>query len=307
MERATIKVTNFSKTYISGFRRKKVHAVCDLSFFVPPGSVVGFLGPNGSGKSTTIQTILGLIKATKGNVEVFGSRPNAREIQNRIGFVSEIHPVLGRVTGRNQLQSLGMLSGISESKLNERIDFLLDRLDLLGAADREANRYSKGMKQKLGFAQALLHDPELLLLDEPTSGLDPSGRRLFIDLILEQKAAGKTIFFSSHILSDVERICDEVIILSKGHFKDQLKLNDAISTYLIEFVHSEGESVLSKIGQAVSRTRKVDAGRITIEVPADTKDQVVRHLVISEAKLLSIKELRTNLEEIYFKLIKGDV
>jgi ABC-2 type transport system ATP-binding protein len=213
---AVIEVEGLTKTFGSRLRTRKVCAVQDVNLRVKRGSVVAFVGPNGAGKTTTIYALLGLLRPDQGNVRLFGEPAGSLEARRRTGFQSEIFYTYGFKTAAQALHFYGALSGMPARKIGEAVHCQLARLGLAEAASRKVRGFSKGMVQRLGLAQALLHEPELLILDEPTTGLDPEGRKLVADIILEEKARGTTIFLSSHILSDVERTCDHVIILRKG-------------------------------------------------------------------------------------------
>ena len=215
MAEAVIEIDGLTKSYRTGLRRRPVFAVKKLSLKVTAGSVVAFVGPNGAGKTTTINTLLGFLKPDAGSVRLFG-KANDRALLSRIGYQPEIFHTYPFYTADEVLKYYGRLSGMAPSDLHQAIPPLLDRMGLADAVNRKAVTFSKGMNQRLGLAQALLHDPELLILDEPTSGLDPEGRRLILDIIREEKAKGRTIFLSSHILSDVERTCDEVFMVRQG-------------------------------------------------------------------------------------------
>ena len=226
MSEPVISVENLVKNYRAGVRRSVVHAVRGISLTVPRGSIVAFVGPNGAGKTTTIHTVLGFIKPTAGQVRVFGEPPGPN-VARRIGYQPEIFYTYPFYSAREALRFYGQLAGMSSSALDTAIPPLIDRMGLADAGKRPISGYSKGMTQRLGLAQALVHDPELLILDEPTSGLDPEGRRLVLDIIVEEKARGRTVFLSSHILSDVERTCDEVVMVRQG----QVVLADRISSF----------------------------------------------------------------------------
>ena len=198
------------------FKRKKVDAVRGVSFAVHRGALVGFLGPNGSGKTTTIKMLLGLIAPTGGRAYVFGARVPSRAARSRLGFLPENPYVYPHLTPREFVELCGRLSGMSGAALRRRTEVVLDKTGVLYAADRQVRRLSKGMLQRSALAAALVADPELLILDEPMSGLDPVGRKEVRDLLFEERDAGRTIFFSTHILSDVEALCDRVIILRSG-------------------------------------------------------------------------------------------
>jgi ABC-2 type transport system ATP-binding protein len=212
---AVIEIEGLTKIYRSGLRRTPVHAVKNLALRVPRGAIVAFVGPNGAGKTTTIHSLLGFLTPDAGLVRVFGLAPGPAALR-RLGYQSEIFHTYPYYTARDALRYYGRLSGMSREAVDAAAAPLLVRMGLDGAANRAVATFSKGMTQRLGLAQALLHGPELLILDEPTSGLDPEGRRLVLDIIGEEKARGRTVFLSSHILSDVERTCDEVVMVNHG-------------------------------------------------------------------------------------------
>lgn len=187
-----------------------------VSLTVYPGETFGLLGPNGAGKTTLQKIVLGLMRATSGTVEVLGSTPDKTSVRERVGYLPENPYFYTYLTGREFLQFCGGLFQLPKTTLNARIADLLDRLSMTHAADTQLRKYSKGMLQRIGVAQALINDPELIFLDEPMSGLDPVGRKEMRDLILSLKADGKTVFFNTHILSDVEMICDRIGILRNG-------------------------------------------------------------------------------------------
>jgi ABC-2 type transport system ATP-binding protein len=215
MAESVIDIQGLTKTYRSGVRRTAVHAVKDLALTVPRGAIVAFVGPNGAGKTTTIHTVLGFLTPDAGRVRLFGLPPGPAALR-RVGYQSEIFHTYPYYKARQALLYYGRLSGMSRQAIDAAVPPLLARMGLDGAANRAVSTFSKGMTQRLGLAQAMLHDPELLILDEPTSGLDPEGRRLVLDIIGEEKAKGRTVFLSSHILSDVERTCDEVVMVNQG-------------------------------------------------------------------------------------------
>jgi ABC-2 type transport system ATP-binding protein len=210
-----IEVEHLAKSFFTILRRE-VAAVRDVSLRVMRGDVVAFVGPNGAGKTTTIYAMLGLLKPDRGTVRLFGHPAGSVEARRRTGFQSEIFYTYGFKTAAHVLDFYGQLSELPADKAVSAVPHQLDRLGLGAAKARKVRGFSKGMTQRLGLAQALLHEPELLILDEPTTGLDPEGRKLVADIILEEKARGATVFLSSHILSDVERTCDHVVILNQG-------------------------------------------------------------------------------------------
>lgn len=209
-----IRTENLSKTYRDG-----TVALTDLNLEVREAEVFGFIGPNGSGKSTTIHLLLNFIRPTSGSAFLFGEPITEVRNRRRLGYVPETISLHTYHTGKGLLKYYGQLSGLKSDSLQNRIDELLELVGLQKDAHRKIRKYSKGMLQRIALAQALLHDPELLIFDEPTSNLDPSGRREFGDLILGLKETGKTIFIASHILSELGELCDRVAIMKDGSLK----------------------------------------------------------------------------------------
>jgi len=197
-------------------RAGTIHALQDLTLSVTPGTVFGFLGPNGAGKTTTIQVLLGFQDATSGTASLFGHPVTNTIARGKIGYLSENPDTYNFLTGRELLTMAGRLFSLPSSEIKRRTSELLAETGLTEAADRRIATYSRGMRQRICLAQSLINDPELLILDEPTGGLDPLGRRDIRRMIAARKEAGKTIFFSSHELSEVELACDRIAILSKG-------------------------------------------------------------------------------------------
>lgn len=212
-----IAVSELRKTFQIGFaRRRKLEALQGIDFDVARGEIFGFLGPNGAGKSTTIKLLAGLLFPSAGEVRVLGGAPADIEVRKRYGYLPETPSFPDYLTGREILGFLGSLVGLDRASARRRAGEMLERTGLSRAGDLQIRRYSKGMVQRLGIAQSLLHQPELVILDEPMSGLDPIGRREVKDIILELRKAGRTVFFSTHIIADVEEICDRVAILLRG-------------------------------------------------------------------------------------------
>jgi ABC-2 type transport system ATP-binding protein len=213
---AVIRVEHLMKEFRLGFLMRRVLAVKDISFQVDRGDIFGFLGPNGAGKTTTIKMLTGLISPSGGRAELFGHAVPNRRALGRIGFLPENPYVYPYLTPAEFVHLCGRLSGLSSGAARDRTRQVLDQVGIAYAGDRPVRRLSKGMLQRTGLAAALVADPELLILDEPMSGLDPVGRKEVRDLIVEERRRGRTIFFSTHILNDVESLCDRVAILRKG-------------------------------------------------------------------------------------------
>lgn len=203
------------KTYRSD-RRHPVLAVQGLNLQVQRGEIFGCIGPNGAGKSTTIKLLLDLARPDQGQIEIDGVPTSDQASRSRVGYLPENPYLYEFLTGREYLAYAGRLSGLANKLIRERGEALLAKLKLSEAADRRISSYSKGMQQRTAIAAALIHDPALVVLDEPMSGLDPLGRRLIFDLIAELRGEGKTVFISSHVLSDIERLCDRIGIIVRG-------------------------------------------------------------------------------------------
>ena len=216
-----IQATDLRKTFRDFWRRPRVEAVRGLSFAVPAGQVFGLLGPNGSGKSTTIKMILGLLFPTAGRLDVLGASPRAVAVKSRIGYLPEESYLYPHLTPVETLAFYARLFRLPRAVARERIEQLLEMIGLAHARNRPVGEFSKGMARRIGLAQALLNDPDLVILDEPTAGLDPQGTRQVKDLILALAARGKTVLLTSHLLADVEDVCAQVAILFNGRLLAQ--------------------------------------------------------------------------------------
>lgn len=211
-----VEVLGLSKQFPAAFRGTPITAVRDLNLRVEPGQVYGLLGPNGSGKSTTLKIILGLVSPTRGSAKIFGRESSQVSSRESVGFLPESPYFYKFLTGAETLRFYGKLCGLYGPRLTQAVQELLELVGLTPASDRRLRGYSKGMLQRIGLAQALIHDPKLLVLDEPTAGVDPAGARDIRDLILDLKGRGITVLLSSHLLSQVQEICDRVGILAGG-------------------------------------------------------------------------------------------
>lgn len=245
-----ISTKNLGKIYRVGFFMRQVEGLRDLSLEVGQGEAFGFIGPNGAGKTTTIKILMGLHRPTSGSASLFGVDVNESAARSRVGFLPERPYFYEHLSAREVLHFYGQLSGMESDMRADRIEMLLERVQLTRFADVSLAKYSKGMLQRVGLCQTLLHDPDLVVLDEPMSGLDPVGRALVRDLIIEQRDAGKTVFFSSHILSDVEAICDRVAILVAGELRESGPIDEVVAD------RDSLESVLvGEMNKAVDETR----------------------------------------------------
>ncbi|HBO44926.1 MAG TPA: ABC transporter ATP-binding protein, partial [Planctomycetaceae bacterium] len=217
MNHDPIEVESLAKTYRRGwFNRRPVEALRGVSFSVESGSIFGLLGPNGAGKTTLIKVLLGLVRKTGGDARLMGRPAGERRGRRDVGYLPENHRIPRHLTGNTAMTYYGGLSGLSPAEVGRRRPVLMRRVGLADWGTTSVRKYSKGMLQRLGLAQALLHDPRLLILDEPTDGVDPVGRSEMRAVLQELKAEGKTIFINSHLLQEVELVCDQVAILVHG-------------------------------------------------------------------------------------------
>jgi ABC-2 type transport system ATP-binding protein len=226
---AAVAANGLTKSFAVGFGRRRLVAVDDVSLNVARGEVFGLLGPNGSGKSTTLKMLLGLVAPTAGRAEIFGR--DTAEVASRasVGFLPENAYFYRFLTGRETLRFYGRLCRLADSDLEKRIDELLDLVGLTRAGDQRLHGYSKGMLQRIGLAQALINDPKLVVLDEPTAGLDPAGSRDMRDLIRDLRGRGATVLLSSHLLEQVQDVCDRVGILANGRLVQEGRLEELLA------------------------------------------------------------------------------
>jgi ABC-2 type transport system ATP-binding protein len=302
---ALIEVEEYRKVFKTGLlRRKPVEAVKEVSFAVHREEIVGFLGPNGSGKTTTIKMLLGLISATSGTARMFGQTVPSKKARKRIGFLPENPYVYPHLTPREFVQMCGQLSGMRGKSLRKRTEEVLDKTGVLYAADRQVRRLSKGMLQRSALAAALVSDPEMLILDEPMSGLDPVGRKEVRDLIHDERDLGRTVFFSTHILSDVEALCDHVIILSKGEvvvsgsIRELLRGKVTKTAVMLENVSDELGEKLAEADFEMQRRPDV------VVVDAEGQERVDELLSLAldhGANVLEVTPHRDTLEDLFMR------
>ena len=256
MSTPAISIQNLTKEYPIPFKREKVTAVQDLSLTVESGQVYGLLGPNGSGKSTTMKIVLGLVPPTAGKTEIFGRDSADVESREDVGFLPENPYFYKYLTGEETLHFYGKLCGLKGAKLRDRTRELLNLVGLEDAANRRLGGYSKGMLQRIGLAQAMVQEPRLLVLDEPTAGVDPAGSREIRDLILDFKKRGITVLLCSHLLGQVQEICDRIGILHRGLLVREGRLDDLISIEnQTEFIlENATPELLAEIQSVIAKT-----------------------------------------------------
>ena len=304
MARPLIEVRGLRKEFRLGLFMRRVQAVRGISFDVEQGSIFGFLGPNGAGKTTTIKMLTGLIRPSAGSAAVFGHAiPSARAMQ-QVGFLPESPYVYPYLTPAEFVELCGRLSGLRGRALRDRARQVLGQVGVLYAADRPVRRLSKGMLQRTGLAAALVADPELLILDEPMSGLDPVGRKEVRDLIVEERARGRTIFFSTHILSDVETLCDRVAILRDGEVVvsgalDELLNRNVRHTDVV--LAGASEALEKRLADGGYRSRRVGE-QLVVEAQGDARVQGVLSAALETgATVIEVEPRHETLEELFVR------
>ena len=260
---------------------RKVVAVKDLSLRIEPGEVYGLLGPNGSGKSTTLKIILGLVSPTRGRTEIFGRDSRLVESREAVGFLPENPYFYKYLSGAETLRFFGRLCGMTGPTLKSRVDELLDLVGLNKARDRRLGTYSKGMLQRIGLAQALIHDPRLVVLDEPTAGVDPAGSREIRDLIMDLKRRGITVLLSSHLLAQAQEICDRIGILADGVLVREGRLQELIA------IENQTELVIAGASD-------------------DLMQEIESFINRSNAKLIERRKSTTTLERLFLESTGGN-
>jgi ABC-2 type transport system ATP-binding protein len=265
---------NLTKVYKDFWGRDKVRALDDLNLTIHRGEVFGLLGPNGSGKSTTIKLLLGLIFPTKGKAFVLGEGAGSSRINEKIGFLPEESYLYRFLNGEETLHFYGKLFKIPRKELNRRVPELLDIVGLdAKSRKRKLREYSKGMARRIGLAQALINNPDLILLDEPTTGLDPIGTREMKDLILSLKAQGKTVLLCSHLLADVQDVCDRITILYRGKMQTLGHVKDLLQVKNVTDIQTRGMSE-EQIGQVRQFLTQIGAAEATITHPTTTLEDL---------------------------------
>ena len=283
-------------------------AVRKLSLTVPRGSIFGFLGPNGAGKSTSIKMLLGLVRPTSGEAFVLGERAGDVAVRRKIGFLPEHFRFYDWLTPAELLRLHGRLCGMTAAKLRERIPVMLELVGLTPHRDKRVHDFSKGMMQRIGLAQALIHEPEIIFLDEPTSGLDPMGRRLVRDVIRAQRERGATVFLNSHLLSEVEVTCDNVAFLKDGEVVAAKDLHALGETEVHVVVRARQLSPQAVAGLAPWTTAaNVEGEQLTMTArSSDVLPDVVRHLAASGADIYSFIPERASLEDLFVRIMGED-
>ncbi|HZJ55894.1 MAG TPA: ABC transporter ATP-binding protein [Myxococcaceae bacterium] len=278
-----------------------------MNLVVRHGEIYGFLGPNGAGKTTSIKVLTSLLRQDAGTARVLGGEPGLKETRRRVGFLPESPVFYDHLTGREFLHFCGRLCGMERGAIVTRAGRLLERVGLSGSADLQIRRYSKGMNQRIGIAQALIHDPDLVILDEPMSGLDPIGRAEIRDLILELGREGKTVFFSTHIIPDVEIICDRIGLVNRGRLvaegsvQELLSKGDATSTEILVSELPPSFSVPS-----AQETPAAQGLRLFTVDSEDRLRTVLSGILEQRGRIISVNPRRETLEDLVVRMIDQD-
>ncbi|MFL5423310.1 MAG: ABC transporter ATP-binding protein [Myxococcales bacterium] len=308
MENAIIAAEHLSKTFRVGFWGRKVRAVIDLSMEVRRGEIFGLLGPNGAGKTTTIKLLLGFVRPTSGRASVAGFPAGSLASRRRLGYLPENPALYEYLNGIEYLRFAGRLAGLSRAEAATKAEVLLEKVGLAGRADRAIRRFSKGMVQRLGLAQALIADPEIVILDEPMSGLDPIGRKDVRDLIFSLRGEGRTVLFSTHILSDVEAICDRIGIIAQGRLTDCGTLSSLLKPGVraVEVVaQNVPRDLVARLASDGAKVLERDDGTVLTFSSEESADLAVRELVAKGGRLVSLAPHRDTLEALFVQRARG--
>jgi ABC-2 type transport system ATP-binding protein len=301
-----MKAEGLAKTFRIGFFRKQVEAVRDVSFEVKAGEVFGFLGPNGAGKTTTMKMMMGLIFPTRGRAEVLGLPVPHLAAKRRLGYLPETPYFYDYLTPEEFLDLVGALSDVPRAERRARADRLIGRVGLDHARGRPLRKFSKGMLQRVGIAQALMGDPELVVLDEPMTGLDPLGRREIRDLILELKREGRTVLYSTHILPDVEMTCDRVAMIFAGRTRSVGPLSSLLSARVLstEIVLRPGPAGLPPLPPG-AREHSTSEG-VAVDLPeGGDVDAFLAAALAHKAAVVSLTPRRESLEDYFIREAQG--
>ena len=302
-----IEILGLEKVYQIGFWRKRPkRALHPLNLSVEDGEIFGFLGPNGAGKTTTLKMLMGLVFPTGGSARILGMELDDPRMKSRIGFLPEQPYFYDYLTAKELLRYYGQLSGMDSRQLGPRVEAILGQVGLKDSANVQLRKFSKGMLQRAGIAQAILHDPEVVFLDEPMSGLDPMGRREVRNLIEQLKSEGKTVFFSTHILSDAEALCDRVAILHQGTLRGVGAIEDLTSGIggKVEIVWA-GTSIPQSL-ESLGAECHVAGDSVRAVLPSAKQEAALDALRREKLRLVSVTPVRVSLEDYFIRQLAGE-
>jgi ABC-2 type transport system ATP-binding protein len=302
---AAIEILDLEKSYLVGFWHKRPKlALRRLRLTIEEGETFGFLGPNGAGKTTTLKLLMGLVFPTAGTARILGMDMDDPRVKSQIGFLPEQPYFYDHLTARELLNYYGQLSGVPAKGRSARVEQMLARVGLSDSAGMQLGKFSKGMLQRVGLAQAILHDPKLVFLDEPMSGLDPMGRREVRDLIQQLRHEGKTVFFSTHILSDAEALCDRVGVIHQGELRGVGAIAELTSETQgkveIVFFAQKVPADLASLGAEA----RVSGDMVNAVLPEEQQDAALDVLRREHIKLISLTPVRRSLEEYYIQKLR---
>ncbi|MEZ4333513.1 MAG: ABC transporter ATP-binding protein [Myxococcota bacterium] len=306
--REVVRVADLVKDFRVGFGIRRQRILTDVSFTAHEGEIFGFIGPNGAGKTTTLKVLMGLVRPTAGSASILGRDVSDPEVRRQIGFLPENPYFHVFLTAREILDFYARLSGVEARRRADRIEELLGLVHLSHAADLRLKSFSKGMLQRVGVAQALIHDPSVVFLDEPMSGLDPIGRREIRELILGLRRAGKTVFMNTHILSDVEMICDRVAIIVKGSIRREGRVDALVgegrfgAKVVVEGLAADAvESIETRFPDA----RLLGCGEhVEIELPQKEVEEMLALVLRSGGSVVSVARMHASLEDVFLDAVR---
>jgi len=307
--REVVRVQGVVKDFRPGFGLRRKRVLHGVTFEVQEGEIFGFVGPNGAGKTTTLKILMGLIRPTEGSASILGCDVAESGFRNQIGFLPENPYFYPFLTAREILDFYARLCGVDSARRAARVDELLEVVNLSSAADARLRTYSKGMLQRVGVAQALVNDPEVVFFDEPMSGLDPIGRKEIRDVLLSLRAAGKTVFMTTHILHDVEMICDRVAIIVKGAIRHQGCIEDFLpdSTVSTDIVLSQlPADVAVEMEEDFSVEMRGLGERVELTVAEKQVGDVLEAALASGAHVVSVIPHRGSLEEVFLSAVQEE-
>ena len=307
---SAVRLRELSKTFRTGFRGTRIHRALEaVSLDVPHGAVLGYLGPNGAGKTTTLRLLMQLVYPTSGDAEILGRPVGDVGVRRRIGFLPEAVRFNDGCTAEELLMYIGGLFGYAAAERRRRAALVLDRAGIGAERRRVLRAYSRGMLQRVGIAQALLNDPEVVFLDEPATGLDPLGRRDVRNLILALREEGRTVFVSSHILNDAEAVCSHVAILNRGKLAAAGRIADLDLRVRGWKLAAAGaaESVLAVCGAVARRVTRIAEGRFLLDLPVEpSPEPLVAELAQRGVRIVSLDPRRETLEDYFLRRVTED-